>query len=312
MNGRRWIRLVGPARATLTFFAASCEGKFEGPYPCAPGFASCTTPNDNECETLISSDGANCGTCQHRCSPGAACTTWCAAIHPGIALPHAVSVRAHRRRRRARLGDGQHFEHGGGTGSVETVSTAGGTPTTLAALSNPSSACGCYPLSGSAGALFALDSTNVYYFTGNSLVSQPIRHWQRHLLRCQRVLPVSRRPSSLPDGGTDQQIVRYDSSRPVMRAHAAAALAMAQAKSFCISIGPGSGTPTQLASTGANGCVDSLVLNGRHPLLRDRPVQRQPQHHVRSACRRAEGVRTRVASQQQSQNGGGGILRPER
>jgi hypothetical protein len=191
---------------------------------------------------------------------------------------------------------------GGGTGSVETVSTAGGTPTTLAALSNPSSACGTS--SGSAGALFALDSTNVYYFTGNSLVSQPIGTGSVTCSDVSACCPFLGGLPPLPDGGTDQQMC--DTIVAAGDAGAcSAALAMAQAKSFCISIGPGSGTPTQLASTGANGCVDSLVLNGG-TLYYETGLSSGNPSITFDSVPTGGGSPNPIASQQQSQNGGGG------
>ena len=55
-------------RFTLVAFLfaapSSCKGEFTGPYPCETGYASCVYPEQNQCETDITADGANCGTCR--------------------------------------------------------------------------------------------------------------------------------------------------------------------------------------------------------------------------------------------------------
>jgi hypothetical protein len=65
------------AVAALVSGWLGCKGKFDGPYPCKDGFASCTTPDS--CETDILHDGANCGGCAqpgsplYKCDLGAPC-----------------------------------------------------------------------------------------------------------------------------------------------------------------------------------------------------------------------------------------------
>jgi hypothetical protein len=55
------------------FATIACSKDFSGPYPCNPGFESCTT--GNSCETDITSDPQNCGACNNQCPHGAFCMT---------------------------------------------------------------------------------------------------------------------------------------------------------------------------------------------------------------------------------------------
>ncbi len=59
---------VGVAAAALL---AGCDGEFTGPYPCAPGYASCST--SNRCETHVADDPRACGSCGALCPLGALC-----------------------------------------------------------------------------------------------------------------------------------------------------------------------------------------------------------------------------------------------
>src|SRR5690348_13662224 len=58
----------------LLLVLASCRAKFDGPYPCATGYASCIEPQNDQCETNVSTDGLNCGGCGHACPVGAVCS----------------------------------------------------------------------------------------------------------------------------------------------------------------------------------------------------------------------------------------------
>jgi hypothetical protein len=61
--------------AVVAVAALACEAQFTGPYPCASGYASCVNPQQNLCETLLASDGMNCGSCNRQCAVGAVCNT---------------------------------------------------------------------------------------------------------------------------------------------------------------------------------------------------------------------------------------------
>jgi hypothetical protein len=66
-----WVRAL-PWVAAAVVALAGCSKDFSGPYPCNPGFASCTT--GNSCETDLTSDPRNCGGCNTMCPVGAVCT----------------------------------------------------------------------------------------------------------------------------------------------------------------------------------------------------------------------------------------------
>jgi hypothetical protein len=158
MHGWRWVTVVRALSALSTLSAAlsaaSCDGKFDGPYACASGYASCTTTVG--CETIISSDGANCGECGHACAPGATCLNGGCQSAPirlvSTPSPQGLTI----------VGDSLLWlvsdagaEAGPGMPEVESVSTGGGKPASILSLNSNSPA------------LFAVDSSNVYWF-GNS------------------------------------------------------------------------------------------------------------------------------------------------
>jgi hypothetical protein len=71
---KRGVTALLALGAAAALLAPGCEGKFEGPYPCVAGYASCYPQGANGCETNITGDGANCGACAHACGLGATCT----------------------------------------------------------------------------------------------------------------------------------------------------------------------------------------------------------------------------------------------
>jgi hypothetical protein len=129
-------------------FAIGCRAKFSGPYSCETGYASCVNPDQNLCETDLTSDGANCGVCGKQCGLGAACTnstcgaaaTQIASLSPG-SQPH-IAVNA----------SGIFWSD---QGSLLTVPVNGGSPRTVATGFN---SCG--------GTSFALGDSHVYFWMG--------------------------------------------------------------------------------------------------------------------------------------------------
>src|SRR5579859_525195 len=81
---------------------ASCRAKFDGPYPCAAGYASCVDPQNDQCETNVEADGLHCGACGNACPVGAVCTagtcgppaTVLATLQPGSQTAIAVNSSA--------------------------------------------------------------------------------------------------------------------------------------------------------------------------------------------------------------------------
>jgi hypothetical protein len=149
MTTGTWL-LLGALGATAVLSSAGCDSAFDGPYPCAPGFASCTTTSS--CETLLMSDGTSCGACGKQCSPGAACsggTCGTASPFEPTASPGFLQL------------SGKNLAWAANAttnASLHRVSTGGGTPAIVA-----SSLLTC-----GSGAPFAIDDANVYYFTSST------------------------------------------------------------------------------------------------------------------------------------------------
>jgi len=79
--GMLGVAAVGCVIAALQ---SGCAPKFDGPYPCATGYASCATKN--ACESALASDGDNCGKCGQACGLGARCTkSKCGAVAERVA-----------------------------------------------------------------------------------------------------------------------------------------------------------------------------------------------------------------------------------
>jgi hypothetical protein len=53
--------------------SVGCDKKFDGPYPCVDGYASCGS--STSCDTDIVNDALNCGGCNQACALGAPCTS---------------------------------------------------------------------------------------------------------------------------------------------------------------------------------------------------------------------------------------------
>ena len=129
---------------------ASCRAKFDGPYACAPGYASCTSGTNDQCETNVATDGLHCGACGRACPVGAVCSagtcgpaaTMLAQLATGSQTAIAVNATA------------VFWETSSG---IQRVASSGGPTTTIA-----SDAATC-----SSSTSFAVDDENLYYWTNN-------------------------------------------------------------------------------------------------------------------------------------------------
>ncbi len=136
---------------------AGCSGKFEGPYACITGYASCVNPAQDQCETHVTEDSLNCGACGKACGVGASCAdSQCSAAAVELAPLSGAS-------------SGQLAFAANATAvfwmassSVWTVPIGGGTPTTVA-----------NNVQCSVPSAFAVDDDYVYYWAGN-LVKVPL------------------------------------------------------------------------------------------------------------------------------------------
>jgi hypothetical protein len=74
---------VSAARVALAAaaLAPGCS-KFDGPYPCNPGYASCSTAD--QCETNVTIDPLNCSACGKSCLQGALCENRVCSVGPTV------------------------------------------------------------------------------------------------------------------------------------------------------------------------------------------------------------------------------------
>jgi hypothetical protein len=63
---------IVPLFAALSIWVG-CAAKFDGPFPCEPGYASCGSSQN--CETDLLHDAQNCGACGVACAVGATCSS---------------------------------------------------------------------------------------------------------------------------------------------------------------------------------------------------------------------------------------------
>jgi hypothetical protein len=140
----------------LACVVPGCDAQFTGPYPCKPGYDSCSNPQANMCETDTTSDALNCGGCGTSCPMGAACTSSAC----GAAAVQLASLGTPG-------GNGQEtlevnstavfwMDNQNGQPEVLSVPIAGGTPTPVAT-----------GLPCQAPHTFAVDDSNVYYWSNS-------------------------------------------------------------------------------------------------------------------------------------------------
>ncbi len=134
--------------AAIVAVTLACKGQFDGPYACTTGFASCTTATG--CETETFAEGSNCGSCGHRCEPGAACTNGTCGAAPAVfkktATPAYLTLSP------TSLLAWVAGAPSGSGGTLIVAPRSGGTPVPVPLPSLET--CGSAP--------FAIDSSNVY------------------------------------------------------------------------------------------------------------------------------------------------------
>ncbi len=254
MTRRTWFALIGTLATIITASLASCQSKFDGPYACAAGFASCVTPTG--CETLTSSDGANCGACGNACSPGAACMNGTCGAAPAVFEttpgPGFVQIAGNT------VAWATGLNSNTSSVGIDAVSRAGGTPTALVAAGAVTSC--------NAGPPFAIDGAHVYYFASGSVVSQPLAGGSGSGsgssggpdaggAACATLEPCC---GALGGGATScAEVVQQNNEGSCQ-----AALSGLQAQGQCL---PGSGKPggaqTDIGSNPGGGSCDGLVLS---------------------------------------------------
>jgi hypothetical protein len=155
---RRAVVASGLAGAlAVALLGAGCSGKFDGPYPCVTGYASCVNPAQNQCETRVTDDSLNCGSCGNACSVGA----WCADSQCGSAASQLAPLSGSTSGQPTFAANSTAV-FWGASNSVWTVPIGGGTPTPVA-----------NNLQCSVPSAFAVDDEYVYYWAGN-LVKIPL------------------------------------------------------------------------------------------------------------------------------------------
>jgi hypothetical protein len=145
------------ATGALAGLAAGCPPSFDGPYPCQSGFASCTNPQENKCETDVTIDALNCGMCGNACPVGGACMG--TACGPTAALQLATLGQSQSQQETLLVNDTAVFWYGSlnGESGVVSVPIAGGTPTIVAT-----------DLMCEGPNAFAVDDNNLYYVSNGS------------------------------------------------------------------------------------------------------------------------------------------------
>jgi hypothetical protein len=145
--------VAAAAGAAAAALLAGCDGEFTGPYPCDPGYASCSS--SNLCETHIAADPRACGSCGALCPLGALCDKGaCLPAPPTIATdvsPSALGINT----------SNLYYWSAADTSSLMGLPTAGGAEFTV-------------PTPGlwQPGGVFAVDDTSVYYLV-QSFASGP-------------------------------------------------------------------------------------------------------------------------------------------
>jgi hypothetical protein len=131
-----------------------CRAQFDGPYPCATGYASCVDPQSNQCETNVSTDGLHCGVCGKACPLGATCTAGtCGA--PATVLGH---LNMGSQTTLAANSSAVFWESSSPSSGIQRVAAGGGPATPVA---TDAFICG-------SSASFAVDDHDLYYWSNGA------------------------------------------------------------------------------------------------------------------------------------------------
>src|SRR5580704_10801675 len=155
---RRWSDAVALSVVVGAFacLGPGCASQFDGPYPCEDGYASCTNPGGNACETNVTSDALNCGACGVACGVGAACTdSVCGA--PAVQLTTLSQPLNQQGTLEVNADAVFWMDNENGQSAILSVPIAGGAATTVATdvfCQGPHA--------------FAVDSDNLYYVSNES------------------------------------------------------------------------------------------------------------------------------------------------
>jgi hypothetical protein len=144
----------------LACLGPGCAPEFTGPYACVDGYASCTNPAANECETDITSDATNCGACGMVCGVGAACTASVCGT-PALQLATLSQPAANQESTFAVNSTAVFWSGGQGQAGVFSVPVGGGPTATIAT----DMAC-------QGAQAFAVDDDNLYYWSMGAFDSQ--------------------------------------------------------------------------------------------------------------------------------------------
>lgn len=142
---------LGAVAAVLSLVTA-CETDFTGPYPCLPGYSSCTTRN--LCETKTDEDPKHCGACGVQCPRAAICSSGVCGSSPPQITSDVYGVTP------SGFTANQSFLFWSFAGSIATMPKTGG-PGSATLISTPSAW-----QSGNGGVSFVVGaggSGNVYY-----------------------------------------------------------------------------------------------------------------------------------------------------
>jgi hypothetical protein len=160
---------------------AACDASFDGPYACAPGYASCgsgqtsgSSGGGDQCETNTIRDALHCGACGVTCGVGAPCVASACGTAPPIVAhlaaassPSTVNVA---------VNSTAFFFGDPATQSISVVPLAGGPPQAVVSSSAGIASCG-------SGLTFAVDDAYVYYFSWQTSAGGPsVLGLRRHAL----------------------------------------------------------------------------------------------------------------------------------
>ncbi len=129
--------------------APACGPRFDGPYPCIAGFASCGPPGGagGACQTNVTTDPQNCGGCGSACPQGATCASGACGAPPRVLASDVSSQEP------IALNSSAVF-YWSSSNKLTGIAKGGGPAFAVPVASSPG---------GSQGMTFAVDDTSAYY-----------------------------------------------------------------------------------------------------------------------------------------------------